>query len=125
MSNRIRKKLSQEGNDKQKERISIGNDKNYARLYNSLAKSPAWQDLKYSSQSFYMCLILMTRQDNLDQRVKCRFPETIYKKYGFNHSTANRATEELEDHGFISVERFKNKTPSRFTLIEDWKKWSK
>jgi hypothetical protein len=93
-------------------------------IYKSLVTSPAWYDLRTSSQSLYIQFIAKMNMD--DDYVF--FYRAELKKIHIDHKTYLRAVDDLITHGFIKVighmymNKFKPTLCIRPTNV--WRNWT-
>ena len=92
---------------------------NFVRTYKCTMLHPAYMRLTYASREVYRALLIRCGENG--RKTRCTFPQSEYKKYGFNTMTISRAVTELEQNGFIEVWRYHSKKPNEYVLVTRWK----
>lgn len=94
-------------------------------IYKSLITSPAWYDLKTSSQSLYLQLVA---KSNVDDNYVFFYRKEL-KKIKIGHTTYIKAIDDLIDHGFIRVVGYMYMSKFKPTLCVSvkcitWRNWT-
>lgn len=103
--------------DQQARFLTTGRTRRFARIYSDMFESPAYMDLGSTAKEVYTAIVLA-----LEGKPECTYPYSAYSKR-FSKSGFHDAVLQLEDHGFITVTRYK-RSANQFRLSEKWKEWS-
>lgn len=102
-------------------------EEHYFTLYDSVIDSPLFKSLSNSARTVYLVIRRQYKGNYSGKTVEC--PYRVFAEYGLQNKTVSRAIAELEESGFIEVERgtiqcAKNKNlrrqPNRYTLSSRW-----
>ena len=97
-------------------------DDNYVPLYHTMLNSLAWNSLRTSSKQVYV--ILREQHKGFGDTVKC--PYKTFNAKGLHNTTISKAIKELEEKGFIKVERGALQTgnlyrdPTEYRFLNKW-----
>lgn len=98
----------------------------FTRLHDSLIESGAYKKLSHSARTVYTLIKSEYKGDYTGNKVIC--PYSKFRAYGMDGRTIPKAIAELEQAGFIEVERFGLVTgklyryPNEYKLIDKWYK---
>lgn len=94
--------------------------KNFARLYDTTLKHPAFIKLPYSAKHLLSCMF----QASAGKR-EFHLAEKEYRQYGFNPETFHKAKEKLIEAGFIKIAKGgrTTRTPNVYAFRDstEWK----
>ena len=98
-------------------RTKNGKKPNYARIYDDLFHSSAFRDLTPTAKRLYIDFIIASKGD-----IRFAFPKTAAAAAGYSTKRFFEAAKDLESHGFITVDRFKN-SKNVYNLSGGWMQW--
>jgi hypothetical protein len=96
-------------------------ESNFVQLTRKMLKSPAWQDLSPTTKLAYINIKFNHYGDNA-KNIKCPFSTLVNT---MSPTTWAKATRELQDHGFITVQgsRGLGRKPNIYALSNEWRRW--
>ena len=101
-------------------------NEHFTALYDSMIESAAYKSLSSSARTVYTVIKSKYRGDFTGNEITC--PYAVFEEYGLQHTTVKRALDDLENAGFIEVERqgFTTKNlhrePNIYRLSSRWSK---
>lgn len=106
-----------------------GNHPRFMRLFEDMINHPNFKGLSSSAKVVYMILKAQWRGESYSgSSVEC--PYSTFRSFGLASKTIGRATKELEDAGFIRIERgtiqtsknnYLRRQPNLYTFTDRWK----
>lgn len=105
--------------DYQKQKLTTGNDKHFARLFKTMLYSEAFTSMPSGAKALLPYMVLAS-----NGKAKFTFPFTAYTQIGMDKKTFHRNKEVLLDHGFIDEEHHCTSS-NVYNLSDRWKTWSK
>ena len=97
-----------------------GRTDNFVRLYASLVESNAYMSLSGTAAKVFNYIALQCGRED-PGKLRCCWPESQYTKYGLTKRQVIRATKELEEAGFLEIDRYRSRIPNVYKLSDQWK----
>lgn len=102
----------------------------YSRMYDDMVDSTAFKALSSSARTVLIVLKRQFKGNYTGNTIRCPYKDI--QAYGLNSTTIKRALSDLEQKGFIKIERGARQTadknlyrqPNEYTFIDAWKNYS-
>lgn len=89
----------------------------YLQLAVNVLQSPQFQELTSTTKFVYLCMCATAKKS-----AEFIFPKETAARYGITESALRRASEQLEDAGFIKIESGWNmRRPNKYKFSRAWK----